>query len=123
MNTVLWVLQAILAVKFASVTYTHGLRADPAKMERGMRRLGATARPLLALIALVTLLGALGLILPAALGVVPWVTPLSAAILALMMLLAIGFHLSCSERHKTVVDIVLLALAAFVAYGRWVLAP
>ncbi len=123
MNIVLWALQVILALKFASVTYTHGLRPDPAKMERGIQRVGALARPLLILVGLGTFLGALGLILPAAIGVLPWLTPLSAAALALMMLCAIGFHLVCRERAKTIVAVVLFALAALLAYGRWVIAP
>jgi len=33
MNILLWVLQIVLAVKFLSVAYTHGLRPDPAKMQ------------------------------------------------------------------------------------------
>jgi len=123
MNIVLWVLQAILALKFASVAYTHGLRPDPTKMERGTQRLGAATRPLLILVAAGTFLSTIGLILPAAIGVLPWLTSLSAAVLALMMLCAIGLHLLCRERAKVVVGIVLFALAAFVAYGRWVIAP
>jgi len=76
--------------KFVSVAYTHGLRPDPAKMQRGTQRLGAAARPLLTLIALGAFLGAVGLILPAATGVWASWTPWSAALLALMMLPAAG---------------------------------
>ena len=123
MNIVLWVLQIVLALKFFSTAYTHGLRADQAKMERGKQRFGAMARPLLTFIALCTLLGGAGLILPAALGILTWLTPLAAALLALMMLGAIKFHVSCCEKPKIAVDLVLFALAAFVAYGRWVIAP
>jgi VIT1/CCC1 family predicted Fe2+/Mn2+ transporter len=122
-NVLLWVLQIALAVKFVSVAYTHGLRPDPAKMQRGTQRLGAATRPLLTLIALGAVLGAAGLILPAAIGVLAWLTPWSAALLALMMLAAAGLHLVCCESPKTVVSLVLFALAAFVAYGRWVIAP
>jgi hypothetical protein len=38
-NILLWVLQIALAVKFLSVAYTHGLRPDPEKMQRGNQRL------------------------------------------------------------------------------------
>jgi hypothetical protein len=123
MNIVLWALQVVLALKFVSVTYTHGLRPDEAKMERGVQRLGALARPLLILIALCMFLGGADLILPAATGILTWLTPWSAALLALMMLVSIGFHVACCERPKIVVDLVLFVLAAFVAYGRWVIAP
>jgi hypothetical protein len=74
-------------------------------------------------IALGAFLGAVGLILPAATGILTWLTPLAAALLALMMLLSIGFHVACRDTLNIVVGLVLFALAAFVAYGRWVIAP
>ena len=123
MNILLWVLQIVLAIKFVSVAYTHGLRPDPAKMQRGRERLGGTARPLLALVALSAFLCAVALVLPAATGVAAWLTPWAAMLLALMMLAAVGFHLACRENPKTVVSLVLFVLSAFVAYGRWVIAP
>jgi putative oxidoreductase len=123
MNIVLWVLQGVLALKFLSVAYTHGLRPNPDKMERGRQRLGAATRPLLVFIALCTFLGAASLILPGALGFLPWLTPLVAALLAVMMLLALGFHMTCRETPKIAVSLVLFALCAFLAYGRWILAP
>ena len=123
MNTVLWILQIVLCLKFVSVAYTHGFRADQAKWQQGMQRFGAAARPLLALIALCAFLGGVGLILPAATGILTWLTPLAAALLALMMLLAVGFHVACRETPNVVAGLVLFALAAFVSYGRWVLVP
>jgi hypothetical protein len=92
-------------------------------MQRGMQRMGAVARPLLTLIALCAFLGSVGLILPAATGTLTWLTPLAAALLALMMLLAVGFHVACRETPNVVVGLILFALAAFVFYGRWVMAP
>jgi hypothetical protein len=123
MNVVLWALQIVLALKFVSVAYTHSFRPDQTKMQRGIERLGTVARPLLTLIALCAFLGSVGLILPAATGILTWLTPWSAALLALMMLLAVGFHVACRETPNIVVGLVLCALAAFVAYGRWVIAP
>jgi hypothetical protein len=92
-------------------------------MQQGKTRLGAVARPLLIFVALCAFLGAVGLVLPAASGILTWITPLAAALLALMMLLAIGFHVACRGTRSIVVGLVLFALAAFVAYGRWVIAP
>jgi len=123
MNIILWILQIVLALKFVSVAYTHGLHPDETKMQRGVQRLGTLARPLLTLIALCAFLGAVGLILPAATGILTWLTPLAAALLALMMLLAVRFHVACRETPNIVVGLVLFALAAFAAYGRWVIAP
>jgi putative oxidoreductase len=123
MNIGLWILQIALGLKFVSVAYTHGLRPDETKMQRGVQRLGTLARPLLTFVALCAFLDAVGLILPATTGILTWLTPLAAALLALMMLLALGFHAACRETPNIVVGLVLLALAAFVAYGRWVIAP
>jgi FtsH-binding integral membrane protein len=123
MNVVLWVLQLALAVKFLSVGFTHGLRPDPEKMERGNRRFGAAARPLLIGIAAAVLLCAVGLVLPALVGAAAWLVPWAAAVLAAMMLGAIGFHLACRDVPKTWASAILFALAALVAIGRGVIAP
>lgn len=122
-NTALWILQIVLCLKFVSTAYTHGFRRDQAKWQQGMQRMGAAARPLLTLIALLVLMGGAGLILPAATGILTWLTPLSAAVLAVMMLVAVGLHVGCRETPNVVAGLVLFALAAFVAYGRWVIAP
>lgn len=123
MDTVLWALQIILAIKFATLTVTHGLRPDPAKMARGRQRFGAAARPLLIVVAAGGLLGGLSLVLPAALNLWPWLTAWAAALLAAAMLAALGLHLGCRDQPNSLVSVILFALAAFLAYGRWVLAP
>jgi hypothetical protein len=69
------------------------------------------------------MLGAIGLILPALTGILPWLTPLAGAALALVMLLAGFFHAARREYSGIAVNLVLLALAAFIAYGRLAIAP
>jgi VIT1/CCC1 family predicted Fe2+/Mn2+ transporter len=123
MNVLLWALQIVLALKFVSVTISHGLRPDETKMQRGRQRLGVFAGPLLALSAVGAFLGGVGVVLPAATGFLPWLTPWSAALLAVMMVFAAGFHIACRESPKIWVSVILCVLAAFVAYGRWVIAP
>ena len=123
MNVLLWGLQIALALKFVSVTISHGLRPDAGKMARGRERLGGLARPLLALSAVGALLGGVGVVLPAATGLLPGLTGWAAALLAVMALGSGGFHVACRESPKIWVSGILCALAAFVAYGRWVIAP
>ena len=123
MNTILWILQAVLCVKFLSVAYTHGIHPNPEAFARGLERLGGAAQPLLILIALGTFGGAVALVLRAVLRVPTWLTPAAAALLAVMMLAATGFHIACRETPNVWVSLILFALAAFVAYGRWVIAP
>jgi len=119
MNSLFWALQLILAMKLLAVTFQHGLRPDPVKMQRGRDWLGSAARPLLGVIAFVSLLVGLGLVLPAAQGFLPW----TASFTALMMLVGTGFHLRCREEPKVWVSLILFALAAFLAYGRWAISP
>ena len=96
MNTILWALQIILAIKLLTVTFNHGVRPDPVKMQRGQEWLGAAQRPLLVVIALLALLAALALVLPVARSVLP----LTASLTALLMLIATGFHLTYQDDHE-----------------------
>ena len=64
-------------------------------------------------------LGALGLVLPGALGVAPLLTPLAAVGLALTMIGAIVTHVRMGETDRLAVPIVLLALTLFVAIERF----
>ncbi len=123
MNVILWALQIILAIKLLSAAFTHGLRPDYAKMQRGLARFGAATCPLLVVIAVAALLGAAALILPTALGLDPALTGWAAAVVAVFMLLAVAFHAGCREKQSWPVSLVLAAMAGFVAYGRLVIAP
>jgi hypothetical protein len=119
MNLLLWAGQIILAIKLITVTVTHGVRPEAAKLERGQARFGALARPLLAVIALVALFAALALTLPPLLGMPGGIVPWTAALVAAFMLLGIAFHLGCREQPKPIVGVILALIAALVAYGRF----
>lgn len=64
-------------------------------------------------------LAAAGLILPAALHIAPVLVPLAAVGWALLMIGAMITHLRRQEARAIPVNLVLLALAAFVAWGRF----
>jgi hypothetical protein len=68
-------------------------------------------------------LGAFGLVVPALTRVRPWLTPLSAAALTLVMVFAVGFHLARGETQSLVMPLILGLLSAFVAWGRRYKAP
>src|ERR687897_2689789 len=63
-------------------------------------------------------LAAVGLVLPAALGIAPVLVPLAAAGLVLLMAGAVFTRIRRHELKAMVADLVCLALAAFVAWGR-----
>lgn len=68
--------------------------------------------------------GAIGLILPAATKILPILTPIAATALAVLMVFAVIFHLRRpGEMQNVVFNLVLGGIAAFIAYGRFVLEP
>jgi hypothetical protein len=123
MNTLLWIIQVILSIKLITITYTHGLRQGMPTMREAIPRLGKAARPLLTLAAVGALLGALGLLLPGVTELPGVITPISACIMTVMLSVSVLFHLKSREKPKIFVSVVLLAFAAFVAFGRWALSP
>ena len=68
-------------------------------------------------------LGAVGLILPAATGIAPVLVPLAAAGLVMIMVGAVITRLRRHEFKFMVADLAYLALAGFVAYGRFFVLP
>ncbi len=62
----------------------------------------------------------IGLILPWLTGILPWLTPLAAVGLVLVMIGGVVFHILRKEYPNIVFNLVLLALAAIVAYERFI---
>jgi uncharacterized membrane protein len=125
MNVALWIVQVLLALAFLLVGVNHAFRVEQtiAQGRPGMMWVAAVPRWLMTFIGVCEILGAVGQILPPLTNILPWLTPLAALLLAIMMVLAIGFHLRRREYPNLIINIILLALAAFVAYGRFVLVP
>jgi uncharacterized membrane protein YphA (DoxX/SURF4 family) len=121
MNIALWIVQVVLALMFLFAGITKAFRYDQAKAT--LPWVKDVPRGLTTFIGVSELLGGLGLLLPALTGILPWLTPVAATGLVLIMLLAMGFHATRREWSGIAVNGVLLALAAFVAYGRFVLLP
>jgi hypothetical protein len=122
-DTLLWALQIILGIKLLSVAFTHGLRQGQPTMQQARRKLGAAAEPLHVITSIAALVLAAGFVLPAATAGLSAVAPLAAAATAAMMLASIALHVTARETPNVPVSLVLLATAAFVAYGRCVFAP
>ncbi len=108
MSIFLWVLQIILALLFA----LSGLN-KLAKGSDGISRSNAS------LIGLIEVIGAVGIILPWALDIVPVLTPLAAIGFALIMLFAMIFHGKRGEKQAIGMNAILFIFAAIVAIGRF----
>jgi len=122
MRYVLWVLQVLLGLAFLAAGGMK-LIQPYAELAQQMAWVSDVPEVLVRFIGVAEVLGGLGLILPAATRVLPWLTTVAAAGLALDMLLATLFHLVRGEVGLVVVPLLLGLLAALVAYGRWRVAP
>ena len=120
MNTALWIAQGLLAAMYlmAGIIKTFQTAKAKEQMPWAKERSDGFVR----LVGTSELLGALGLILPLVTGILPWLTPLAAIGLIIIQLLAIFTeHLPKKEYNVIPINVVLLALAAFVVFGRWTL--
>lgn len=78
----------------------------------------------LKLIGLLEALAVVGLILPHALGILPILTPVAAVGVILTMLGALSLHLKRNDGLAAIApNIVIMLIAAAVAYGRFILVP
>jgi hypothetical protein len=119
MNTVLWIVQVVLAGLFVF--------AGGAKLVMPIDKLAAAVPGMsgtfLRFIGVCELLGGLGLVLPGLLHIRPFLTPLAAALLVIVMIGATVTTLGIGTAMMAVLPLVTGILAAFVAYGRWRLVP
>lgn len=118
----MWALQGLLGLAFLAAG---GMKLSRPKEElaKSMGWVEDFSRGGVRLIGAAEVLGALGLVLPALTGVLPWLTPLAALGLALLMAGAAYTHLRRGEGPAVVPPSVLLLLAALVAAGRFFVVP
>lgn len=120
MNTFLWAAQVMLAFVFLA----HGLLfLFPPAAVREIKKQLPFPTGFMRFIYVAEILAAPGLTLPGLTGILPPLTPLAAAGLAIIMVGATVFHLQRREAPKAVVTAVLFALAVFVACTRWFVIP
>ncbi|SMB77900.1 DoxX family protein [Deinococcus hopiensis] len=121
MHIALWVLQALLALVFLGAGLNKLARPKPAVVPPAMGWINDFDANSIRLIGLAEVLGGLGLLLPAALGILPWLTPIAALALAVLMLGAANVHVKRREAAAPTLVLAILALLVFI--GRFWIAP
>jgi hypothetical protein len=122
LNLALWIAAGILAVVFliASSTKLFVPKQKLAGMGGAASRWVEDFSPgALKAIGALEFLAAVGLIVPAALGIAPVLVPLAATGAVLLFAGAVIMRLRRGERATIIGDLVYLAMAAFVAWGRF----
>jgi putative oxidoreductase len=116
LHIALWVVQVALALAFGMIGVTKLTTSDADIIQQSGELVEKYGVGLIRFIGLAEVFGALGLILPAALRILPILTPLAAIGLAIIMSLATALHASKGEPIVTQVAFLLLTL--FVVWGR-----
>ncbi len=123
MNTFLWIIQGIMAAAFM-ITGTMKLVTKKEAVADSMGYVPDFSLGQLYGIGVLEVIGAAGLILPLLTGILPVLTPLAALGLVVIMVGAIFTHLRRDEIvHMALMNIMLVAMGLFVAYGRFFLLP
>ena len=119
MNTALWIVASVLAAVFAGSGLMKQFVSKDKLAASGQGWAQDYSQSNIRLIGLAEILGAIGLVLPAVVHVAPILVPLAAVGLVLVMVGAAVVHARRSEPMNVVVNLVLIALAVFVAWGRF----
>lgn len=125
MNIALWIVAGILSALYLFSGF--GKLITPREKMATMMRPAAWVLDfspgMLKAIGVAEILGAIGVILPALLGIAPILVPVAALGLALLMTGAVIMRVRRREYRYALLDLTYLALAAFVAWGRFVAEP
>ena len=119
MNVVLWVIAALLALAFFAAGAMKLAQPRPKLAASGMAWVEDFSDAAVKGIGALEVIGALGLILPAALDIAPVLTPVAALGLALVMAGAVVVHLRRKENQAVGAPIVLGVLSLVLAVLRF----
>jgi hypothetical protein len=119
MNIALWIIAGLLATAFLAGGVVKMMLPKEKLVASGFGFAEDFSVGAVKVIGLLEVLAAVGLILPAALDIVPVLVPLAAAGVVLLMVGAMITHARRHEAQAIMANLAVLALAAFVAWGRF----
>jgi hypothetical protein len=119
MNILLWVLQALLAAAFLA----HGLMLLMPPADIAPLLAASLPRGFWVFLGWAEIAAAVGITLPGAARIQPWLVPLAAAGIMFVMVSATIWHVVRGEISSAMITLVLLAMSTYVAYMRWRVYP
>ena len=121
MNFILWILQILLGIYFIVIGFLHFI--VPQNLPPPILWMYDLPTWLHFVSGSAEILGGLGLILPGLTRIQTWLTPLAASGLVLVMIGAMIYHITRGEYAYLPANLILAALLAFIALGRWRIKP
>ncbi|MEX1058010.1 MAG: DoxX family protein [Natronospirillum sp.] len=121
MNIVLWVLQVALAWLCVAGGYFQMFKLE--QLQEGVASMRELPPGVWVFLGAVGLIGGIGLILPAAFGRLPLVTPVAATVIAVQSILISALYVYYGDRSPLPYSLAMAAIALVIVYGRFVLMP
>jgi uncharacterized membrane protein YphA (DoxX/SURF4 family) len=118
MNTLIWIIQVLLAVVFAMAGMTKSTQTKE-KLVKSLPWVNDYSMATIRFIGIAELLGAIGLIVPWYTGIMPLLTPAAAVGFAVTMILAAIHHSRKREYRSVSMNVILFFLAVTVATYRF----
>lgn len=122
LNISLWVGQVILATMFIMAGVMKSTQPIE-ELGKALPWVNEVSAGLVRFIGISELLGGIGILLPSLLRIKPVLAPLAAAGLAVVMVLAFVYHIVKGEYSVLGINVLLAAIALFVAWGRYKKVP
>lgn len=119
MNTVLWIIAGVLAASFLGAGLLKQIKSKEDLAAAGLGWVEDFSPATIKTIGALEFLAAIGLILPAVLDIVPVLVPIAAVGLIALMTGAAITHARRRELPMITINIVFLAMAVLVAWGRF----
>lgn len=114
MTIVFWIVTGLATVAFLGAGLMKLLRPVPALRAAGMGWVDDYSSATVKLIALAEVVGAIGLVLPVATGILPVLSPVAGVALTVLMAGAVAVHVRRGESPVAAVVLTVLPLAAAV---------
>lgn len=119
MNTITWILTAVLAVIFTLSGLAKSTMSRDRLIASGQTGIAPFPMPIVRVVAVCELLAVVGLFAPWLTGTARYLTPLAAVGLGIVMIGAAVSHASLREPKGTAGAVTFLVLCAFVAASRF----
>jgi uncharacterized membrane protein len=120
MNTILWSCQVLLAIIFGYSGFCKSTLPEKTLVyEKGQTGVEGLPMAFTRSIGIAEMFGAVGIILPWWLRVIPVLTPVTAVGFALLMVFAAPIHYKRKEPKNLAINMIIMVISIFTVYGRF----
>ncbi|MBO9619759.1 MAG: DoxX family protein [Niabella sp.] len=122
-NSILWILQVVMALSFLYSGVCKTVFSEKKLVTIGQTGVEGLSPVFIKFIGVSELAGAAGLILPLYFNIAPWLTPVAALCLALIMPFAARIHYRRNEPRNVLTNIIYFIIGILIAWGRIFIHP